>query len=94
MRAHAIVMAPPGFNEDLCLSERREDLNVQELVSELRVQALAVAILPRTARLDVERLDADAAEPAAHVLGDELRSVIRSNVFRRTMHDEEVGEAV
>ena len=36
----------------------------------------------------------DPTEPSAHVLGDELRAVIRSNVFRRTMHDEEVGEAV
>jgi len=41
MWAHGIIVAPPGFDEDLCFAQRRKDLNVQQLVSELRVQALA-----------------------------------------------------
>ena len=35
----------------------------RQLVAELGIEALAVAVLSRTARLDVERLHADPAEP-------------------------------
>jgi hypothetical protein len=37
------------------LTANSKDLPVQQLVSELGVQALAVAVLPGTARFDVER---------------------------------------
>ena len=63
MRPDGIVVASPVLDQHLRLAERREDLAVQELISELRVQALAVAVLPRASRFDVERLDADPSQP-------------------------------
>ena len=39
--------------------ERCEDFVVLQSVSEFRVRALAIAVLPWTARLDVKRLDTD-----------------------------------
>ncbi len=38
IRSHSIVMPAPSLNQNLSLAKRREDLDVQELVSELRVQ--------------------------------------------------------
>ena len=37
-------------------SERCEDFHVQQRVSEFRVEALAIAFFPRTARLDISVL--------------------------------------
>ena len=50
---------------------------MQKLVSELRVEALAIAVLPWTARLDVSRTGADSGDPLFHGLGDELRTIAR-----------------
>jgi hypothetical protein len=41
-----IVLASPPCDQDLCLLEREEKLAVQELVSELAVERLDVAVLP------------------------------------------------
>ena len=63
MWSDGVVVFAPVLDQDFSLAQRREDLTIQKLVSELRVQALAVVILPRTSRFDVERLDADPAKP-------------------------------
>ncbi len=94
MRSDSIVVASPSFDEHLCLPERREDFSVEQLVSELRVQALAIAVLPRTARFDVERLNADASQPVAHRDGRELRAIVGTHVLRRAVSDKEIGEAL
>ena len=44
-----VVVAPPCLDDDLCLGEAVEDLAVEEFVAKLRVEALAVAVLPRAA---------------------------------------------
>ena len=94
MRSDGIVVSSPAFDQHFRLAQRREDLTIQKLVSELRVQALAVAILPRTARFDVERLDADPAEPLPHIDRDELGTVVGANVLRRSVGDKEIGQTV
>ena len=71
----------------------REDFDVQQLIPELRVQALAVAVLPWAARLDVERLHADPAKPLAHISGDEFGPVIGPEMLGRSVCGEQVGEA-
>ena len=87
-------MAPPAFDEHLGFSEGCEQFHVQDLVSELRVKAFAIAVLPWTSGFDVERLDADAAKPRAQVLCNELWSIVRTDVFGWTVFGEEVGEAM
>lgn len=60
-------MPAPGLDQYLSLAQRREDLPVVKFIPGLGVEALAVAVLPRAAGLDVECLDADPFEPGAHV---------------------------
>ncbi len=51
-----VVTVPPSFDQNFSLLERIEDFRVQELVPELAVEALVVAVLPGTAGLDIEGL--------------------------------------
>ena len=53
MWALLVVFTTKHLDHDLRLLERVEDLAVEQLVSELAVEALDVAVLPGTARLDV-----------------------------------------
>jgi hypothetical protein len=59
MRTYCVVVTPPSFDNDLGLAEAVEDLDIQQLVAELRVEALAVTVLQRTTGLDVGRLRTD-----------------------------------
>ncbi|AGK56913.1 Transposase IS3/IS911 family protein [Hyphomicrobium denitrificans 1NES1] len=74
--------------------QRREDLAIEKLVAELRVQPFAIAIPPRASRFDVERLDADPAEPLTHADRNKFWAVVGANVLRRSVCDEEVGQTV
>ena len=94
MRANRIIVASPVFNQYLSFAQRCEDFAIQEFVPELRVQALTVAILPWATRLDIERLDADPAEPVSYIFGDELGTVVRANVLRWAVRDEEIGQTL
>ena len=69
-------MPSPGFDQDLSLGQSVEDLSVQELVTHRTVEALTVAILPRTAGCDVERLHTDPRQPLLHGVGDKLGAVV------------------
>ena len=94
MRAHGIVMAPPALDDDLRLLQRVEDLAVEQFVPQAGVEALDVAVLPRTARRDVGRLGADRGDPLLHGLGDELRPVVGPNVPGHAAQDEEIRQHV
>jgi hypothetical protein len=69
-------VAPPGLDQDLGLSQAEEDLAVEQLVAQLAVKALAVAVLPRTAGLDIGGLRADGGDPLSQGDRDELRAVV------------------
>src|SRR5262249_35224122 len=68
-----IVMAPPAFDDDLSFVEGVEDLAIEQLIAQARVEALDVAVLPRTAPLDVGSLGADSGDPSLDGLGDEAK---------------------
>ncbi len=70
MRAHRIVIVPPAFDHDLGLLECVEDLSVEQPIAQLAVETLAIAILPRTARLDVRGLGSNGDDPIPQRLGD------------------------
>lgn len=60
--------------DDLGLGKAVEDLAIQQFVAQLRVEALAVAILPRTSRFDEGSLCAESGNPfpngeAVHTIG-------------------------
>ena len=67
MRSDRVVVNPPAFGQDLHLLQRVKDLSVQELISELRIEALAVAVLPGTSGFDIERLCTSIRKPFSQV---------------------------
>ncbi len=78
MRAHLIGVNPPGLDQDLSLPKRVEDLPIQQVVSRLRVEALAAPVLPGARLRDAGRLSADRSNPVLHGLGHKLRPLIPS----------------
>jgi hypothetical protein len=90
MRSHAIVVLAPSLDHDLRFLECREDLAVQQLVAQPPVETFHIAVLPRTAALDVGGPCADRTDPALH--GLELRSLIRADVGRHTAQQEQIGQ--
>jgi len=94
MRPDRIVMAPPAFDDDLSFSEGVEDLAIEQLIAKAGVEALDVAVLPRTAPLDIGSLGADSGDPSLDSLGDELRSVVEPDVTENAAQDEQVGQNV
>ncbi|MCP2000780.1 hypothetical protein J2S34_003228 [Nitrobacter winogradskyi] len=80
--ALGVVVAPSCLDDDLGLGEAVEDLAVEQFVTKLRVEALAVAVLSMASRLDERGLGAGSRNPLPHCLGDELRAVVRTNVTR------------
>jgi hypothetical protein len=87
-----IVKPPPLLDEDDGLGKRVEDLTVQELVAQLAVEALDVPVLPRTARLDEQRLDTDPGQPPPYQLGCELRPIVRTQMFGRSVPSKEISQ--
>src|ERR1039457_1168070 len=76
-----VVFHAPPLRQNLCLLQRVKDLAVQELISQLPVEALAVPVLPRTPRLDVQRPRAHFAQPLPQLLGNKLRPIVRTYVL-------------
>lgn len=87
-------MTPPVFDDDPGLLQRIEYLTVEQFITKLRVEALAVAVLPGAARFDVGGLGSDGRNPLLYGPGDELWAVVRSHIARRSPQDEEIGEHV
>ena len=82
------------MNDDLSFSEGVEDLAIEQLIAKAGVEALDLAVLPRTAPLDIGSLGADSGDPSLDSLGDELRSVIGPDVTGTAAQDEQVGQNV
>ena len=76
MWADGVVVAPPGFDENLRLLQGVEDLSVEELVAQPRAEALDISILLGRTRLDEGGPGADRGDPLPDSPGDELRAVV------------------
>lgn len=94
MRSNAIVVLAPLLDHDLDFPQRVEDLAVQQLVTQLAIERLAVAILPRAALRDVKRRRAHATEPPAQLLGHHLGPVVAASVLGHPTLDHHVGEDI
>ena len=55
MRPDSVVLSAPVLDQNLSLFERAEDLNIEQTISELAVEAFTVSILPRAAGFDEQR---------------------------------------
>ena len=89
-----VVVASPALDDDLGLAQTVEDLAIEQLIAKAGVEALDVAVLPRTAPLDIGSLGADSGDPSLDSLGDELRSVVGPDMTGNAAQDEQVGQNV
>ena len=87
-------MPPPALDHDLRLSERVEDLAIEQFITQAGVEALDKAVLPWAAWFDVGGPGANGCDPVLHSFGDELGSVVGADVPRNAAQDEEVGQQV
>ena len=84
MRSDAVVVPPPLLDHDAGFLHGVEHLAVEEFVPQLRVEALAIAVLPGTARLDVGSRRSNRRDPVLYGLGNELRPVVRTDMTGHT----------
>ena len=68
-------MPPPLLDHDAGFLQGVEHLAVEEFIAQLRVEALAIPVLPRTARFDVGGRRSNRRDPVLYCLGNELRPV-------------------
>jgi len=87
-----VVVAAPSLDQHPGFFEAAEDLAVEQLIPELAVEALVLAVLPGAAGRDIERFHRDPTEPVSDRLGRELAAVGGPDVIRRTMADKELGQ--
>src|SRR5947207_3174994 len=79
-----VVVGPTVLlDDDRGFVHREERLLVEALVPEAAVKALAHAILPGFARINVGGGDARALEPPLDPVGDEFRPIITAQILRR-----------
>ena len=76
VRSDLVVVAAPLGEDVAGLSQRREPVLVEALVPELAVEALDVAVLHGSARLDQQVLDAVLLRPCDEGPAGELRTVV------------------
>src|SRR4051794_6348339 len=69
---NGVVVPSPTLDDHLGLLQSVEDFTVEQFITELRVEAFTVTVLPRTAWLDVGSLGSNGCNPLADGLGDEL----------------------
>ena len=94
MRPLGVVLISPRSCERPGIPDAIEDLHREELISQAAVEALGVAVLPRTSRLDVHGIDTHLPEPSAQGVGNELRPVVAADMPRHPPHHEELGKRV
>src|SRR4051794_37272668 len=78
------------LEDHLRLLQRLEHLPVQQLIPQSAVEGLAVGVLPRAPRGDVQRLRPTTGQPAPHRLRHELGAVVAADELRLAPHLEEV----
>src|SRR6202451_4488898 len=84
-------MDTPTLSQHLHLLQRVEDLSIQKLVAQLRVETFAVTVLPRRAGFDVQRLGSYVRQPLPQLLSYELRPIVRADMLGDSMLHHGVG---
>src|SRR3712207_2654118 len=92
MRPDGVVVPAPGLEQDLRLLQAAEDLPVQQLVAELALEALAVAVLPGAPGLDEPGPDPEPPRPCSDRLGHGLGTVVRADVLGWAVAHGQLGQ--
>src|SRR6516165_3920566 len=80
-----VVTLAVVFDHYARFAQRPQLLAVEAFVAEATVEAFHEPVLPRTAWVDVNGLDALLRQPALHLPSDKLRAVVTAQVLRRAM---------
>ena len=80
MRPYGVVVASPGFDDDLGLLQCVEDFAVEQLIAQFAIEAFVIAVLPRASRFDVRGLGTNRGDPFPKGKGNELRPVVGTYV--------------
>ena len=94
MWPYGVVVASPAFDHDLRLTQRIEDLAIEQLVAQARIEAFDEAVLPGAAWCDVSGSRAYGSDPVVHGFGDELGPVVGADVPGDASQDEQVRERI
>ena len=86
MRAAVVVFVTVFRAQHFCFQQGREAFHVEELVTEPRVEALNVAVLPWRTGFDEKGSEPFFRDPVVHGSGHELRSVVRTDEVRNAVH--------
>jgi hypothetical protein len=73
-----VIFSAPMFDHNYRLLEGEEDFKILQLISQLAVEALYVAIFPGITRLDVQPFGFEIHQPGEHFFG-KLRTIIGMN---------------
>ena len=85
VRPVMVVLAAVVLNDYAGFGQRPEMLPVEALVAEASMETLDEAILPRTAGLDIDRLDLVGGQPSLDCLGDKLGTIALQQVGGRSV---------
>src|SRR6478609_5247925 len=85
VRPVLVVLAAVVLNDYAGFGQRPELLPVEALVAQASMEALDEAILPRTAGLDIDRLDLIGGQPSLDFLGDKLGTIVTPQVGGRSV---------
>ena len=92
MRPDGIVVTPPLLDHNLRFRARSKPFKAQAFISELAVEALVRAILPGLAGIAERYVHAVLCGPRQDGLRYELWAVVRTQVTRRTMKADQLGQ--
>ena len=84
-----IVVHPPPIHNVPRLRQVQQQLTIQAFITQLPVEAFDIPVLPRTARLDEQRLDARRSEPRLDRLASELRTIVAPDASRASTDHEQ-----
>lgn len=85
VRPVMVVLAAVVLNDYAGFGQRPELLPVEALVAQASMETLDEAILPRTAGLDIDRLDLIGGQPSLDFLGDKLGTIVTPQVGGRSV---------
>jgi len=76
-----VVIRTTTCAKQLRLRECRKNLSRQQLVPQSEVETFNDSVLPRRARLDLQRVGSAFPAPLFHHIRDELASIVAANIF-------------
>ena len=83
--SNPVVVLSPIFNDDARFAQIQQELSVQTFISKSAVETFDVAVLPRTAWIDIDRLDPVFSEPLLDFACDKFRAVIAADIGWNSM---------